>query len=164
MGLNIKDIIPRKEIQISDLAGKIVCVDAYNMLYQFLSTIRQPDGTPLMDDKKRVTSHLSGIFYRNTNLLSEGIKLVYVFDGKPPELKTGTHRIREEVRESAKGKYEEAKHSEDIEGMRRYSSQMIRLNEEMIQESKELLSAMGVFVVQAPSEGESEAAYLNKIK
>src|SRR3989338_8809848 len=164
MGLNIKDIIPRKEIQISDLAGKIVCVDAYNMLYQFLSTIRQPDGTPLMDDKKRVTSHLSGIFYRNTNLLSEGIKLVYVFDGKPPELKTGTHRIREEVRESAKGKYEEAKHSEDIEGMRRYSSQMIRLNEEMIQESKELLSAMGVFVVQAPSEGESEAAYLNKTK
>ena len=164
MGLNIKDIIPRKEIQISDLAGKIVCVDAYNMLYQFLSTIRQPDGTPLMDNKKRITSHLSGIFYRNVNLLSEGIKLVYVFDGKPPELKTGTHRIREGVRENAKGKYEEAKHSEDIEGMKRYSSQLIRLGEEMIQESKELLSAMGVFVVQAPSEGESEAAYLNKTK
>jgi len=164
MGLNIKDIIPRKELQISDLQGKTVCVDAYNMLYQFLSTIRQPDGTPLMDNKKRVTSHLSGIFYRNVNLLSEGIKLVYVFDGTPPALKTGTHKIREGARENAKGKYEEAKHSEDIEGMKRYSSQMIRLNDEMIQESKELLEAMGVFVVQAPGEGEAEASYLNKTK
>jgi len=164
MGLNIKDIIPRKELQISDLQGKIVCVDAFNMLYQFLSTIRQPDGTPLMDNKQRVTSHLSGIFYRNVNLLSEGIKLVYVFDGKPPELKTATHRIREETRENAKERYEEAKDSEDIEGMKRYSSQMVRLNEEMIRESKELLKAMGVFVVQAPGEGEAEASYLNKTK
>ena len=86
MGLNIKDIIPRKEIDISSLKEKDVCVDAYNMLYQFLSTIRQPDGTPLMDNKKRITSHLSGIFYRNVNLLIEGIKLIYVFDGKPPSL------------------------------------------------------------------------------
>src|SRR3989337_4381414 len=104
MGLNIKDIIPRKEIEMSDLKNKLVFVDAYNMLYQFLSTIRQPDGTPLMDNKRRVTSHLSGIFYRNVNLLSEGIRLVYVFDGKPPELKLATHRRREEVREGAREK------------------------------------------------------------
>ena len=65
MGLNISDIIPREEIKISDLKGKILCVDAFNILYQFLSTIRQPDGTPLMDNKGRITSHLSGIFYRN---------------------------------------------------------------------------------------------------
>src|SRR3990172_2104417 len=106
MGLNIKDIIPRKEIEIADLRNRLVFVDAYNMLYQFLSTIRQPDGTPLMDNKRRVTSHLSGIFYRNVNLLSDGIKLVYVFDGKPPELKAGTHRIKSENRELARGKYE----------------------------------------------------------
>ena len=164
MGLNIKDIIPRKELQISDLQGKTVCVDAYNMLYQFLSTIRQPDGTPLMDNKQRVTSHLSGIFYRNVNLLSEGIKLVYVFDGKPPSLKGGTHEIRKEARDIARGRYEEAKGSEDVEGMKRYSSQMIRINDEIIRESKELLEAMGVFIVQAPGEGEAEAAYLNRTK
>ena len=164
MGLNIKDIIPRKEIQISDLQGKTVCVDAYNMLYQFLSTIRQPDGTPLMDNKQRITSHLSGIFYRNTNLLAEGIKIVYVFDGTPPELKKGTHKIRGEARENAREKYEEARHSEDVEGMKRYSTQMVRLSDEIIQESKELLEAMGVFVVQAPGEGEAEAAYLNRVK
>lgn len=162
MGLNIKDIIPRKEIEISELKGKLVCVDAYNMLYQFLSTIRQPDGTPLMDNKKRVTSHLSGIFYRNVNLLSEGIKLVYVFDGQAPDLKAKTHRNREKTRDIAESRYDEARQSEDIDSMKRYSSQMIRLDDEMIKESKELLEAMGIDVVQAPGEGEAEAAYLNR--
>src|SRR3972149_4243264 len=123
MGLNIREIIPRKEIEISDLKDKLVFVDAYNMLYQFLSTIRQPDGTPLMDDGKRVTSHLSGIFYRNVNLLSDGIKMVYVFDGEPPSLKAGTHKIRSDVRELAKGRYDEARQEEDVEAMTRYSSQ-----------------------------------------
>ncbi len=163
MGLNIRDIIPRKELEISDLRGKIVVVDAFNTLYQFLSTVRQADGTPLMDNKKRITSHLSGIFYRNISLLSEGLKLVYVFDGEPPELKRATHKKRGAVRDLAKEKYEEAKRSEDIEGMKRYSSQMVRLNDEMIEESKELLKAMGIAVVQAPGEGEAEAAYLNRI-
>jgi len=162
MGLNIREIIPRKEIEISDLKNEIVCVDAYNMLYQFLSTIRQPDGTPLMDNKKRITSHLSGIFYRNTNLISEEIKLVYVFDGKPPALKSGTHSIRKEARDNAKEKYEEAKQTEDIDSMRRYSSQFVRIDDEMLDESKELLEAMGIAVIQAPSEGEAQAAYLNK--
>ena len=164
MGLNIREIIPRKEIEISDLKDKVVFVDAYNMLYQFLSTIRQPDGTPLMDNKRRVTSHLSGVFYRNVNLLSEGIKLVYVFDGEPPKLKAGTHRIRSEIRELARGKYEEAKREEDVEGMKRYSSLLIKMDSEMVRESKELLEAMGIGVVQAPGEGEAEAAYLSRVK
>lgn len=164
MGLNIGEIIPRKEIEISDLKGKILCVDAFNTLYQFLSTVRQPDGTPLMDKKRNVTSHLSGLFYRNVNLLSQGIKLVYVFDGKPPEQKLKTHQKRSESRDSYKEKYEVAKSEEDFEGMKRYGSQLIRLNSEMIEESKQLLEAMGIAVVQAPGEGESEAAYLTKIK
>lgn len=162
MGLNIREIIPREEISFSQLRGKIVCVDAFNTLYQFISTVRQPDGTPLMDNKKRITSHLSGIFYRNINLLLEGIKMVYVFDGKPPELKYKTGIKRREARELAKERYETAKDREDLEAMKRYSSQLTRLNNEMIEESKELLKAMGICVVQAPGEGESEAAYLTK--
>jgi len=129
-----------------DLSGKIVCVDAFNAIYQFLSSVRQPDGTPLMDSKKRVTSHLSGIFYRNLSLLESGVRLVYVFDGEPPKLKYKTHEKRGEARDVAKGKYDIAKSEEDIEGMRRYSSQFIRLNDEMIDESKDLLMAMGIQV------------------
>ena len=164
MGLNIRDIISRKEIEISDLKEKTVCVDAFNILYQFLSTIRQPDGTPLMDNKKRITSHLSGLFYRNVALLFEGIRLVYVFDGESPDLKIRTHKKREGGRDLARERYEEAKQEGDLFLMKRYSSQLARLDEEMIRESKELLEAMGVAVVQAPSEGEAEAAYLSKIK
>jgi flap endonuclease-1 len=162
MGLNIREIIPRKEIELSDLKGKTICVDAFNTLYQFLSSIRQLDGTPLMDRKKRVTSHLSGIFYRNIALLEEGIKLIYVFDGKPPESKFRTFKKREEFRDIAKSRYETAKSEEDLEAMKRYSSQLIRLNDEMIKESKELLEAMGIAVVQAPGEGEAQAAHLAK--
>lgn len=164
MGLSIKDIIPRKRIEFLDLKGKILCVDAFNALYQFLSTIKQPDGTPLKDKNEQVTSHLSGIFYRNISLLSEGIRLVYVFDGKPPELKKKVKEIRDSVREKALERYEAAKDSEDLSGMRKYSSQLLRLNETMITESKELLEAMGIPVVQAPSEGEAEAAYLANVK
>ncbi len=164
MGLNIRDIIPRKEIEVAELKDKTLCVDAFNVLYQFLSTIRQYDGTPLMDNNKKVTSHLSGIFYRNIALLSEGMKLVYVFDGQAPELKSKTHEKREEIRDLAKEKYENAKQEEDFSGMKKYSSQMVRLDDEMIEESKELLEAMGIPVVQALGEGEAEAAYLCKTK
>lgn len=162
MGLNIKDIIPRRESDLKEFKGKIVAVDAFNTLYQFLTTIRQPDGTPLMDNEKRITSHLSGLFYRNVNLLSEGLKLVYVFDGEPPELKHKTHEKRGEAKDKATERYEEAKQREDIDLMRRYSMQMVRLEDEMIEESKELLEAMGCCVVQAPGEGEAQAAYLNR--
>lgn len=162
MGLNIREIIPRKEIELEDLNSKTICVDAYNILYQFLSTIRQYDSTPLMDSKKRITSHLSGLFYRNVALLSKGLKLVYVFDGEAPELKSKTYKVRKENREIARERFETAKKKEDLEAMKRYSSQLARLDDEMISESKELLRAMGISVIQAPSEGEAEAAYLTK--
>ncbi|MCK9595715.1 flap endonuclease-1 [Candidatus Pacearchaeota archaeon] len=162
MGLNIREIIPRKEIELSDLRGKTICIDAFNTLYQFLSSIRQMDGTPLMDKKKRITSHLSGIFYRNITLLEHGIKLIYVFDGKPPELKYKTARERQENRDTARERYEEARSEEDIENMKRYSSQLVRINDEIIKESKELLEAMGIAIVQAPGEGEAQAAHLAK--
>jgi flap endonuclease-1 len=160
MGLNIRDIIPRREVEPTELQDKILCVDAFNALYQFLSTVRQPDGTPLMDNKQRITSHLSGIFYRNINLLSEGIKLVYVFDGRAPELKAKTHKKRQDVRDIAQERYEVAKEEVDVMGMKRYSSQLLRLDDDMIAESKDLLVAMGIPIIQAPSEGEAQAAYM----
>jgi len=164
MGLHIGNIIPRKGIEIGDLKGKTLAVDAFNTIFQFLSTIRQPDGTPLMDKKKRVTSHLSGIFYRNINLLKQGLKLVYVFDGQTPRLKAGTHEKRENVRKEAFQKYERARKKEDIEEMGKYAKQLATFDEEKIKESKELLEVMGIAVVQAPGEGEAQAAFLSQKK
>jgi flap endonuclease-1 len=162
MGLQIGDIVPRKEIKFEELKGKVIAVDAFNAIYQFLASIRQPDGTPLMDSSGRVTSHLSGLFYRNIALLSEGLKLIYVFDGEYHSLKEKTHELRQGMKDIAREKYEAAKEEEDIEGMGKYARGFAKLDKEMIEESKELLEAMGVAVVQAPGEGEMQCAELVK--
>ncbi len=162
MGLQIGDIVTRREIKFEDLKGRIVAVDAFNAIYQFLSSIRQPDGTPLMDSKGRVTSHLSGLFYRNIALLSEGIKLAYVFDGEYSELKGKTQEGRELVREKMRDKYAEARDEGDVGDMAKYSRGFMKLDKEMIADSKELLEALGICVVQAPGEGEMQAAELVK--
>ncbi len=164
MGLQISEIIPRKEIQFKDLKGKTLAVDAFNAIYQFLTTIRQPDGTPLKDSEGNITSHLSGLFYRNINLLTEGIKLIYVFDGEAPELKKQTWENRAEAKQQAREKYERAVKEEDVEAMGKYARSDTQLDEQKIRESKELLNAMGIAVIQAPGEGEAQASYLAKNK
>ena len=164
MGVNIRELIPQEAVRVvsdlRELRGRIIAIDAYNALYQFLTAIRQPDGTPLMDSKGRVTSHLSGLFYRTINFVEAGVKPVYVFDGKPPELKARELSERTAVREEARRKYEEAVAAGDIEAARRYAQMASRLTTEMVEDAKKLLSAMGVPWVQAPSEGEAQAAYM----
>lgn len=160
MGVQISKIIPKKEIEISDLKGRIIAIDAYVTLYQFLTTIRQPDGTPLKDNQGNITSHLSGLFYRNINLLQEGIKPVYVFDGKPPELKQQEIEKRQQAKQIAEQQYQEAKSKEDIAGMKKYSSRTVKITSEIITQSKEILEALGIPIIQASGEGEAEAATL----
>ena len=164
MGLQIGEIIQKKQIDFSDLKGKIIVVDAFNAIYQFLTTIRQPDGTPLKDNKGNITSHLSGLFYRNMNLILEGIRLVYVFDGEAPELKIKTWEKRKAIKEQYKEKYKQAKSEEDIESMGKYSRSDTSLDKQKIKESKELLDAMGIAIVQAPGEGEAQASFLAQQK
>ena len=107
MGVNLSPIVTAREIELEELRGKTVAVDAYNTIFQFLSIIRQPDGKPLMDAEGRVTSHLSGLLYRTANLIEAGIEPSFVFDGKPNELKAGTIEERIARREKAKQEYEE---------------------------------------------------------
>jgi flap endonuclease-1 len=162
MGLQIGDIISKRQIEFSNLKDKTIAVDAFNAIYQFLTTIRQPDGTPLKDSKGNITSHISGLFYRNMKLILEGVRLVYVFDGEAPKLKGKTKEKRMEAKKIAKEKYEEARKAEDVEAMGKYSRSEVHLDEQKIAESKELLQAMGIAIVQAPSEGEAQASVLVK--
>ncbi len=163
MGVNLREILPSsaiRTIRLEELKWKVVAIDAYNALYQFLTAIRQPDGTPLMDSRGRVTSHLSGLFYRTINLAEHGIKPVYVFDGKPPEMKYLEIERRKKVKTEAVKKYEEAVKKGDMEAARRYAQMASKLTDEMVEDAKKLLDAMGVPFVQAPAEGEAQAAYL----
>jgi len=158
MGTNIKDLIVAKEISFEDLKGKMLAVDSFNILYQFLSTIRQRDGSLLKDSEGRITSHLTGLFNRTTRLMHHGIKLAFVFDGKPPELKQKEREKRKTAKQEAMKMYEQAKVKKDIEAMKKYASRTSILDKEMINESKELISALGLPVIQAPSEGEAQVA------
>ncbi len=160
MGVNIGDIVTAREIKFGDLKGRVIAIDAYNALYQFLSIIRQPDGTPLMDSQGRVTSHLSGLLYRTSNYMAEGIKPVYVFDGRPPDLKMRTIEERMKIRRRAREEWQEAKERGDEELARTKAQQATYLSRDMVEESKKLLNFMGVPWVQAPSEGEAQAAYM----
>ena len=164
MGVNLKDLIPDDvKIIIDDLRslrGRVVSIDAYNALYQFLTAIRQIDGTPLMDSRGRITSHLNGLFYRTINFVEAGIKLVYVFDGQPPEIKYMEIERRRKIKEEAVKKYEEALKKGDLEAAKRYAQMSARLTEDMVADAKKLLDAMGIPWVQAPAEGEAQAAYM----
>ncbi|MFH1431817.1 MAG: flap endonuclease-1, partial [archaeon] len=162
MGVKISDIVPRRELSLSEIRGKTLAVDALNTLYQFLSIIRQYDGTPLKDDKGNITSHLSGVFYRSLNLMEEGVKLVYVFDGKPPEFKSKTNSERRKIRAAAKEKWDEAIARGELKDAKKYAQASVEITSGMLAEAKELLVALGIPVVEAPSEGEAQASYMAK--
>ena len=102
MGIKLSALVEPTQISIEDLKGKKVAVDAFNWIFQFLTTIRGYDGEPLKDSQGRITSHLSGLFYRNINLIENGVKLIYVFDGEPPDFKRKEIERRKEVRANAK--------------------------------------------------------------
>ena len=158
--MNLRGLLSFRQISLQELSGRTIAIDAMNTLYQFLAIIRQPDGTGLMDRRGNVTSHLSGVFYRTINLLEAGIKPVYVFDGEPPELKSETVEERRRIRQEAARKWEEALERGDLEEARKFAQSSTSLTDEMVEESKRLLEAMGVPYVQAPSEGEAQASYM----
>ncbi|MFX0163672.1 MAG: flap endonuclease-1 [Candidatus Hodarchaeota archaeon] len=160
MGVKLGPIVSAVEIGFKDLRGKVVAIDGYNALYQFLSIIRQPDGTPLKDSQGRTTSHLSGVFYRMVNVLEEGILPIFVFDGVPPELKAVEIERRKERRTEAAVKYEEALEAGDMEQAFVYATQATSLRKEMVEGAKRLLDLMGIPSVMAPSEGEAQAAHM----
>ncbi len=163
MGVNFKDLIPKTPVKLEDLGGKVIAIDGYNTIYQFLSIIRQPDGTPLKNSKDQITSHLSGLFYRTINLVELGIKPVFVFDGKSPELKAKEVERRHQVKVEATVQYAKAHAAGDQEGMRKYAQIATTMKSYMIPESKKLLDLMGLPWIQAPSEGEAQAAYMNRM-
>jgi flap endonuclease-1 len=161
MGVALRDIlIDYKRAVTWDSLPGVAAVDANNALYQFLSIIRQPDGTPLMDRKGRVTSHLSGILFRVSNFMEKGIKPVFVFDGKPAALKQDTVDGRRKIRTEAGEKWKEAIERGDEAEAYKQARSSSRVDTTIIETSKELLRLMGLPTIQAPGEGEAQASYM----
>jgi len=160
MGTAIGDLLEKQEIGLDFLEARKVGIDSFNILYQFLSVIRGMDGTPLMDGKGRITSHLTGLFYRTVSLLEQDIKPVFVFDGKPHELKSETREERNRIRTEAEKKMKKARKKGDLKEARKFAQQAVRLTGVMVEGAKKLVDLMGLPVVQAPSEGEAQVAQM----
>ncbi len=159
MGVDLGGLFEKDEVELSELSGRMVAIDTHNMLYQFLSTIRQSDGTPLLNSSGEVTSHLSGLIYRIINLIEAGIKPVFVFDGKPPDLKAATLQERRRIKEVAKKRWEEAKATGSDDAFK-YAQSTSRITEDITRSTKRLLGYMGMPIVKAPSDGEAQASFM----
>jgi len=162
MGLDLKSLLIREKTKLESFGNKIVAIDAYNAIYQFLAIIRGPEGLHLTDSNGRVTSHLTGLFYRNINFLSLGIKPVYVFDGKPPSMKSAEIEHRKQIKKDATIKYERAVSEGKMDDARKYAQQTTSMKDGMVDDSKKLLELFGIPYIQAPSEGEATAALLTQ--
>ncbi|WP_409200026.1 flap endonuclease-1 [Methanobrevibacter sp. DSM 116169] len=160
MGVKFKDIIETEKINFKDLDSRIIAIDAFNIIYQFLSGIRQQNGQPLMDSDGNVTSHLSGLLYRNSSIIDKGIKLVYVFDGESSIHKQKTILKRREIRNESEKKWKAALDSGDDEEARKYAIRSSKMTPYIIESSKKLLNLMGIPYVQASGEGEAQASYM----
>jgi flap endonuclease-1 len=160
MGVQLGNIVDARKLSINELQGRAVAFDGNNILYQFLSIIRGRDGQPLKDHQNRITSHLSGLLYRNSNLMEQGVKIAYVFDGAPHRFKKTVLKRRQDTRRVAKKEYEKAIEEGNVEMAKRYGQQSVVASNNIISDAKELLSLMGIPWVQAPGEGEAQTAYM----
>ena len=161
MGVALTPLIVKDTPTLQSLAGRRLAVDGNGELYQFLALIRQRDGTPLQMADGRITSHLVGLFYRTTRLIAEyGLELVFVFDGQPPPLKLAEIARRREIRTRYETEAAASRAAGDHAGAYSKSTMTSRLTKEMIADAKHLLDALGIPVIQAPGEGEAQAAHL----
>lgn len=161
MGVNLTPIVVRHATSLAALHGRTVAVDGNLELYQFLSVMRMRDGRPLMDRTGRVTSHLSGLMFRTSRLISEyGIRPVFVFDGPPPQLKRREIEARRETRAKARQAYEAALAAGDLSAAWSKAVTSTRLTRGMIEDAQTLLTLLGIPWMRAPSEGEAQAAFL----
>ena len=154
-------IIQKQEIKLEELRGKSFAVDGFIVLHEFLALIRDRSGRPLTDGDGNVTSHLVGLAFRTTRLISDyGIDLVFVFDGRPPTLKTTEIKTRREARRKAEEEYQEAVARGDMKEAFSKAVMTGKLTHQGLDDAKRLLDLLGIPWVQAPSEGEAQAAYM----
>jgi len=161
MGFNLSPLVTKHELSLSDLSGRVLAVDGNNNLYQFLALIRMRDGRSFTDSAGHVTSHLVGLLMRTTRLMSDyDVRPVFIFDGKPPQLKMNTLKERREYRERAQKEWQAAVVKQDYSTAWSKAVRMNSLTQPMIEDAKRVLGLMGVPIIQAPEEGEAQAAYM----
>tara|TARA_B110000014_G_scaffold164303_1_gene116043 strand:- start:285 stop:1292 length:1008 start_codon:yes stop_codon:yes gene_type:complete len=161
MGCNLKDLAPSSPIEISDLSGQKVAVDVFLNAYQFITSMTGDDGKPLSYKGKPV-SHLMGFLDRASILVSEGIDPIFVFDGRPHDLKRATLDDRKSRKIDAKSRWEDAIKKGDVSSAKKLGPQTAEYTPQMVAQTKLLFDHMGLVWIEAPMEAEGAAAVMCK--
>ena len=164
MGCNLRDLANAEDTTMDAMKGKRVGVDSFLLAFQFLTTIRDRsptgDGGPLKADNGKVVAHLMGFLSRASLMLSKGVNPVFIFDGKHPELKDDEISARRARREQAEIDWKAALDAGDFATAQKMAQRCVKYTPEMVEESIEMLSLMGIPAFRAKAEGEAQAAVM----
>jgi len=155
-----------REVDFKSLHGRKIAIDASMAIYQFLIAVRSggpnQQAVMLTNSDGETTSHIQGMFNRTNRFLIEGLKPIFVFDGKAPAMKSGELEKRREKRKKAEVELKKAVDDENVEEMDKHSKRLARAGRKENEDCKRLLQLMGVPVIVAPMEAEAECAALCK--
>jgi len=167
MGVKLDPIIQRRKITFQELKGKIIAVDAPNIIMGLLNfSHKNPtlntETNLILDRTQRVISHLYGILYRIKFYYSKNILPIFCFDGRVSPLKRKITKNQLNDFLFTQKRYKNAINSGNRELARTIALSKEYLWPNIMKESKELLHAIGVPVVESPASAESQCAHLVK--
>jgi len=148
-----------------DYTGKTIAIDTSLVIYKYISAMRKT-GKDLTNKEGRVTSHLHGLLYLINKLLSLKITPIFVFDGKPPDIKKGTLKKRQDIKKNAENKLtDEALTQLSIEEKIKFFMQSTRISPEIIEDTKLFFKILGIPFVDSVEEADAQMVCLveNKI-
>lgn len=164
MGIKFKEFVApvKKTIEYNYLTDKIIGIDIFNYLYAYLIKAKYSSGLDITYQGKK-TIHVNVLFYKIIDMLLAGIKPVFVFDGTDKiKQKMFVLEQRRKTREKAAKEAEEAKERGDVVNYNKKVAMTLKIEPYMIQDTKALVEAFGLPVVDARYDGESQLAYMVK--
>jgi len=157
----LRDLAVVETVSFEAVEGSTVAVDAHNWLYRYLTTtVKFTREEAYTTTDGREVANLIGIVKGVPKLLEHDLTPVFVFDGGPSELKADEVERRRERREEAERRLETAREEGDEVEIARLASRTQRLTDVIQETSRELLGVLDVPVVEAPAEGEAQAAHM----
>jgi flap endonuclease-1 len=145
-------------LQFHNLTGKKIAVDASLLIYAYVIAIRNTSDD-LRNLDGEITSHIHAVVSKTQLYLDNGITPIFVFDGKPPNLKNNVLDKRKENREIAKKQMDET--SDEDKKTKLFKKSTV-ITWKQMEQCKEILRAMGIPVVESPEESDSQCANLTK--
>jgi len=158
---DLRSLAAIEDISFEDVSGSVVAVDAHNWLYRYLTTtVRFTSDAKYTTAGGEEVANLIGVVQGLPKFFEHDLTPVFVFDGSVADLKEDEVQQRREEREKREARLEDARERGDSEAVARLDSQTQRLTDTILTTTREMLEHLDVPIVDAPAEGEAQAAYM----